>query len=143
MERLRERADFLAAAKGLRAPTDGFVLQARRRADDGPPRFGFTVSRKVGGAVERNRARRRLRDVVRRTDADDMTAGHDYVLVARRAAINLPFDRLMEEFRGALRRLAGRQRRVAAAAAPPDAAGALGPNASTRADRRTGVRKDS
>ena len=120
MEHLRQRSDFLAAAAAARAPAPGFVLQARHRGDEGPPRIGFTASRKVGTAVERNRVRRRLRDVVRRTDADRMAAGHDYVLVARRAAINLPFDRLMEDFAGALRRLAGQRRKDAARAGRTD-----------------------
>jgi ribonuclease P protein component len=100
----------LAAAGGVRAPATGFVLQALRRSDDAPPRFGFTVSRKVGTATERNRARRRLRDVVRRTDAGDVVAGYDYVLVARRAALDLPFDRLIVEFKNALRRVADKRR---------------------------------
>ena len=64
MERLRQRADFLAAAAGVKAPASTFVLQMRRR-EDGPMRVGFTVSKRVGGAVERNRIRRRLREVVR------------------------------------------------------------------------------
>ena len=58
MERLRKRSDFLAAATGGKVPTAGFVLQARARAESGPVRIGFTVSRKVGNAVERNRVRR-------------------------------------------------------------------------------------
>ena len=53
MERLRQRADFLAAATGTKMPTAAFVLQARKRDDAGPVRVGFTVSRKVGTAVER------------------------------------------------------------------------------------------
>src|SRR5689334_13638257 len=65
MQRLRQRADFLAAAAGARAPVNGFVLQALNRREDGPVRVGFTVSKKVGNAVERNRVRRRLREVVR------------------------------------------------------------------------------
>jgi ribonuclease P protein component len=60
MEKLRRRRDFLAAATGAKAPTNGFVLQERRRGDEGPARVGFTVSKKVGGAVERNRVRRCL-----------------------------------------------------------------------------------
>jgi ribonuclease P protein component len=140
MERLRQRAEFLAAAKGPRASTHGFVLQARVRGDEGPPRFGFTASRKIGGAVERNRIRRRLRDVVRRTDADDMAAGHDYVLLARRAAINLPFDRLMEDFRGAMRRLAAQRRGGSARVKAPDRrAGRQDPT--TGASRACGPRK--
>jgi len=112
MERLRQRADFLAAATGAKAPAAAFVLQARKRDDDGPVRIGFTVSRKVGTAVERNRVRRRLREVVRRVGAQTMRPGYDYVLVGRRSALNMPFDRLMDDFGGALRRLhAGRTSR--------------------------------
>jgi ribonuclease P protein component len=105
MERLRQRADFLAAASGLRATTAAFVLQARKRNDDGPVRVGFTVSKKVGGAVERNRVRRRLREVVRLSPAGCLRAGHDYVLIGRRAALSLPFERMTQDFDGALRRL--------------------------------------
>ena len=70
----------------MRAPAPAFVLQVRRREDEGPARVGITVSRKVGSAVERNRVRRRLREMVRKAGADVMKSGHDYVLVARRAA---------------------------------------------------------
>src|SRR5579862_9165040 len=105
MERLRRRPDFLAVATGHKVPTRSFVLQARRRTDDGPIRVGFTVSKKVGTAVERNRVRRRLKDVVRRSGDGRLRCGHDYVLIGRRAALRLPFDRLVEEFKTALRRL--------------------------------------
>ena len=109
MERLRQRADFLAAASGIKAPAAAFVLQARKRRDGGPARFGFTVSKKVGNAVERNRVRRRLREIVRLSAASWLRAGHDYVLIGRRAALNLPFARMTQEFEGALRRVhAGR-----------------------------------
>lgn len=105
MERLRQRADFLAAATGIKAPAAAFVLQARKRADDGPVRLGFTVSKKVGNAVERNRVRRRLKEVVRLSTSGRMQTGHDYVLVGRKAALNVPFERIAEEFDGALRRV--------------------------------------
>jgi ribonuclease P protein component len=105
MERLRQRADFLAAAGGEKAATASLVLQARRRADEGVIRVGFTVSKKVGGAVERNRVRRRLREVVRLAGPGIMRPGHDYVLIGRRAALSLPFQRISEDFKGALRRL--------------------------------------
>ena len=105
MERLRQRADFLAAAQGSRVATAGFVLQSRKRDDRGPIRVGFTVSRKVGSAVERNRVRRRLREIVRLSAEPELRAGHDYVLIGRRAALSLPFERLDEDFKGALRRL--------------------------------------
>jgi ribonuclease P protein component len=109
MERLRQRADFLAAASGIKVPAPAFVLQARKRTDHGPVRVGFTVSKKVGNSVERNRVRRRLREIVRHSEKDRMQSGHDYVLVGRRAALKLPFDRIAQDFEGALRRMqAGR-----------------------------------
>ncbi len=104
MERLRQRADFLAAASGIKVPAAAFVLQALKRADTGPARIGFTVSKKVGNAVERSRVRRRLREIVRLSDQNRLQSGHDYVLVGRRAALKLPFDRLAQDFEGALRR---------------------------------------
>ena len=105
MERLRQRADFLAAAAGSKVTAPAFLLQARKRKDEGPVRFGFTVSRKVGNAVERNRVRRRLREVVRLSAGNRTRSGHDYVLVGRRAALKLPFDRIVQDFDGALRRI--------------------------------------
>jgi ribonuclease P protein component len=105
MEKLRRRRDFLAAAAGAKAPTNGFVLQERRRGDEGPARVGFTVSKKVGGAVERNRVRRRLREVVRLSAARNLRSGSDYVLVGRSIALEMPFSRLVEDFAGALARL--------------------------------------
>jgi ribonuclease P protein component len=105
MQRLRQRADFLAAASASKVPTAGFVLQARERGDGGPVRIGFTVSRKVGTAVERNRVRRRLREVVRLSAADVLRQGHDYVLIGRRTALSRTFDRMIDDLRDALRRL--------------------------------------
>jgi ribonuclease P protein component len=105
MERLRQRADFLAAATGAKVPTAAFVLQARKRDDSGPVRVGFTVSKKVGTAVERNRVRRRLREIVRLSAATGLSSGHDYVLIGRRAALSLPFEQIIEDFKRALRRL--------------------------------------
>jgi ribonuclease P protein component len=107
MERLRQRADFLAAASGAKLPTAAFVLQVRPRGDDGAVRVGFTVSRKVGTAVERNLVRRRLREIVRRSDG--LSAGHDYVVIGRRAALSLPFEQIARDFEGALRRLRVKQ----------------------------------
>ncbi|MGZ8322835.1 MAG: ribonuclease P protein component [Rhodoplanes sp.] len=102
MERVKQRSDFLAAAAGAKAPGLALILQARERNDAGPPRVGFTVSRKVGTAVERNRVRRRLREIVRLSAAGRLHSGKDYVLIGRRAALDLPFDRLYADFLGAL-----------------------------------------
>jgi len=105
MERLRQRADFLAAATGIKVPATAFVLQARKRADTGPVRFGFTVSKKVGNAVERNRVRRRLREIVRLAEPTRLQTGHDYVLIGRHAALKVPFARIAQDFEGALRKV--------------------------------------
>jgi ribonuclease P protein component len=105
MQRLRHRADFVAAATGVKVPTTAFVLQARKRADDGPVRVGFTVSRKIGTAVERNRVRRRLKEIVRLSAATSLSCGHDYVLIGRRAALSMPFEQITQDFERALRRV--------------------------------------
>jgi len=110
MYRLRRRADFRAASSGLRTSAGGFVLQARLRDDDGGVRVGFTVSRQVGNAVERNRVRRRLREIVKLAAGDfetdkSMRKGHDYVLIGRRAALTLPFADMQRQFGTALRRV--------------------------------------
>jgi len=65
---------------------------------------GFTVSKKVGNSPERNRVRRRLREVVRLTPSSRLRPGHDYVLIGRRAALQLPFEQLFEDFTRALGR---------------------------------------
>ena len=105
MERLRQRVEFLAVAAGRKVPAAAFVLQGRQRDDEGPARVGFTVSKKVGNAVERNRVRRRLREIVRLTAAARLRSGHDYVLIGRRSALSLPFERMTQDFDQALRRL--------------------------------------
>jgi ribonuclease P protein component len=109
MERLKRRSDFLAAAAaGTRTTGGAFVLQARLRPDQGAVRVGFTVSRQVGNAVERNRVRRRLRELVRlaaREPACQLRPGYDYVLIGRRTALELPFGRMMQELDAALGRI--------------------------------------
>ena len=81
---LAKRADFLRAAQARRQGTPAFLLQARARGDDSPTvRVGYTCSKKIGNAVARNRAKRRLREVARAVLPGMARPGWDYVLVGR------------------------------------------------------------
>jgi len=94
--RLKDRADFSAVReRGRRWRSDLLILNALRRASDGPPRFGFVVSRRIGKAVIRNRVKRRLRAVVRRHVAE-VTRGYDVVLIARPGSGEASFAALAE-----------------------------------------------
>ncbi|GLH81946.1 hypothetical protein SSBR45G_68550 [Bradyrhizobium sp. SSBR45G] len=105
MDRLRQRADFLAVADGARANSPAFVVQRRERADQGPVRVGFTVTKKNGTATERNRIRRRLRELVKRLDPLSMRPHSDYVLIGRRDALSRDFQTMFDDLTTALRRL--------------------------------------
>ncbi len=96
--RLRRRADFQRAAKGRRARMEAFSLQANGRAatsDGAGARIGFTVTKKLGGAVIRNRIRRRLKEAVRLSRNLETRPDHDYVLMAQREALARRFDLLV------------------------------------------------
>lgn len=103
--RLKRRADFLRAAKGKRWHGKAFSLQAGRSSDReaGPARFGLTVTKKVGNAVVRNRARRRLREAIRLHPDLPARQARDYVLVARLEAIRVPFATLQKDLSAAVR----------------------------------------
>ena len=99
---LQHRADFLRAASARRQGAGSFMLQARARGDDLGPRVGYTASKKIGNAVARNRAKRRLRAAVRELRLLAQP-GWDYVLVARpQATIARPFADLVADLRRAL-----------------------------------------
>jgi ribonuclease P protein component len=101
--RLKKRAEFLrVAAKGRKAPVHGLVLQALERGDQEPARLGFTVTKKVGNAVVRNRTRRRLREAARQVLAAEPVAGVDLVLIGRDATRGRKFGLLVDDFRRAL-----------------------------------------
>jgi ribonuclease P protein component len=120
IERIKVRPDFLAAAKAASCSRGAVVVQARDRADGRDAiRAGFTATKRVGGSVVRNRAKRRLREAVRRLLPLLGRPGYDYVFIARGGTALRPWERLLDDVKSALISLAPNQ--VPAPAAPPAA----------------------
>jgi ribonuclease P protein component len=102
-QRLKRRAEFLrVASKGRKASVHGLVLQAMARDDDGPARLGFTVTRKVGNAVIRNRTRRRLKEAARLLLREQEVTGVDLVVIGRNSTRSRDFAELQDDLRRAL-----------------------------------------
>ena len=107
IDRLRKRADFkLVSRQSRRFPAKFFVLLRRRRKDGDPSvRIGYTITKKIGGAVVRNRIRRRFREAFRAQAAAIAELGCDYVMIARPGAEDAPWTRLLDDVEAALVRL--------------------------------------
>jgi len=107
--RLKRRSEFLRIAGTRRkfvAP--GLILQLRKvggAPDAAAIKVGFTVSRKVGNAVARNRAKRRLRAAADQILAGHASAGHEFVIIGRRGTLDRPFPALLKDLKTALKRL--------------------------------------
>jgi ribonuclease P protein component len=124
VERLKRRREFLAvAASGRRWVTPAFVLQVGPRAagQGAEIGLGFTASRRVGSAVARNRARRRLAEAARKVLPGAGEPGYNYVLVARPVVLTCPFDRLLSDLTTAFARVTRRASRARPPVEPPDA----------------------
>ncbi len=107
---MTRRVEFLAANRGLRQAMPGFVLLVLDRKDGDPtPRLGITITKKVGGAVIRNRMRRRFREIARALLPAEGFAGADHVLIGREGGIERDFDALNAELRKALSRIAAKR----------------------------------
>jgi ribonuclease P protein component len=116
---LSRRADFLAANAGARAPMPGFVMLMRPRGDGSPAmRVGFTVTKKIGNAVVRNRMKRRLRALARELLPVGGTPGADHVVIGRADGVERGFDDLRREFAKALTKVAARSRAPSGTSAP-------------------------
>ena len=103
---IKKRSDFLAANRGKRYATPGFVLLVRDRADeDATIRLGMTITKKVGNAVVRNRMRRRFRELAREMLGDKGKAGADHVLIGRDGGIERDFGELRADMEKALEKL--------------------------------------
>ncbi len=118
IERLRKRPDFLACAQAAHCARGAVLIQARphtpeEKGDTEPfIRVGFTATKRIGNAVERNRAKRRLREAARLLLPELARPGCDYVFIARGGVTTRPWPRLLDDVKSALIRLA-------ADAAPP------------------------
>ncbi|WP_083770791.1 ribonuclease P protein component [Phenylobacterium zucineum] len=107
IERLKKRADFLACAKAPSCAKGAVVVQARPRGDGAPlVRAGFTATKRIGGAVQRNRAKRRMREAARLLLPEHARPGVDYVFIARGGVTTRPWARLLDDVKSALIRLA-------------------------------------
>lgn len=107
IKRLLRRPQFLAAAKGVSEARGAVVIQRLDRGDGSPHiGLGFTATKKIGGAVVRNRAKRRLREAARAMLADHGVPGSDYVFIARMGTTERAWDRLLDDVKSTLTRLA-------------------------------------
>ena len=104
--RIQKRADFLACAKAPHCARGAVLVQARARDDSPIVRAGFTATKRIGGAVERNRAKRRLREAARLMLPALAHPGFDYVFIARGGVTTRPWPRLLDDVKSALLRLA-------------------------------------
>lgn len=107
LETLKKRSEFLACAQAPFFAKGAVVVQALHRDDSDPKiRVGFTATKRIGGAVERNKAKRRMREAARAIVPLHGQPGFDYVIIARGGTIRRPWDRLLDDVKTALIRLA-------------------------------------
>jgi ribonuclease P protein component len=113
IERLRKRPDFLACARAPACARGAVLVQERPRDDRPLIRAGFTATKRIGGSVERNRAKRRLREAARLLLPELASPGFDYVFIARGGVTTRPWPRLLDDMKSALIRLAADRDRPA------------------------------
>lgn len=108
---LKKRAEFLRIRGGARWATPGFVLEGKQRPGSdaatavATPRFGFTVTKKLGNAVVRNRIKRRLRSLIRQLDENRTDPAFDYVIIARASSSDREFSQLAIDLDTALNKI--------------------------------------
>lgn len=110
---LKKRSEFQRVRGGGRWSAEAFVLEGKTRPEQtiGGPRFGFTVTKKLGGAVVRNRIRRRLRAAITELAAQSAEPRFDYVVIARAPSLEQPFAKLRGDLQNAFKRVHAGQAR--------------------------------
>lgn len=104
--RLKKRSEFLYVRNGRSRAVGALLVQMRKNPIDTPDiRVGFTASKKVGNAVVRNRAKRRMREAARAVLPLAATPGNDYVFIARASITNVTYERLINDLKKALQSL--------------------------------------
>lgn len=103
LRRLKNRSEFLRAARGQRVGRSAFSLQANARDID-EPGIGFTVTKQTGNSPQRNRIRRRLRAAVKACE-NGFEPQHDYVLIGRREALGIPFGQLVTDLAASISKI--------------------------------------
>jgi ribonuclease P protein component len=108
MDRLKKRSDFQRlSASGQKVVTTTFIMLAAVQQAQGEARMGFTVTKRNGNAVKRNRIRRRLREAAKELWEGGAMHGKDYVLIAREKALDCPYGEILRDLRYAFRKIAG------------------------------------
>ncbi|MEC7831188.1 MAG: ribonuclease P protein component [Pseudomonadota bacterium] len=97
IEKITKRSDYIRAANSIFKKSSSLVVQFYNRGDTSGPRYGITASKKIGNAIKRNKAKRRIRHLIKNLLPKYGKNGYDYVFVAKDKVIESPWDSLLQE----------------------------------------------
>ena len=105
IDKITKRQDYLRASKSKYFRSNSFIIQFYNRDDDLGPRYGVTATKKIGNAIKRNKAKRRIRNLVKDLLPKYGKSGYDYVFIAKENLINEDWEVLREESTSVLKDL--------------------------------------